>query len=186
MKSYTNPYASCRYTHPAVEAAIHLKSKVKPEEVEEINIKTYSLAVAGHEHREIPGSYSAKMSIPYSTAVGLIYGKAGLQEFSEETVKNAEVLALTKKVAVEADKELSDIFPEIQAAIVTIKSKGDEFPERVDFPKGEPENPLTDEEFKDRYNGLMEYAGVAEKDMNSIFDSVNSKKVKVQDIVVNL
>lgn len=186
MKSYTKPYASCRYTHPAVEAAIHLKSKVKPEEVEEINIKTYSLAVAGHEHREIPGSYSAKMSIPYSTAVGLIYGKAGLQEFSEETVKNAEVLALTKKVAVEADKELSDIFPEIQAAIVTIKSKGDEFTERVDFPKGEPENPLTDEEFKDRYNGLMEYAGVAEKDMNSIFDSVNSKKVKVQDIVVNL
>ena len=186
MKSYTKPYASCRYTHPAGEAEIHLKSKVKPEEVEEINIKTYSLAVAGHEHREIPGSYSAKMSIPYSTAVGLIYGKAGLQEFSEETVKNAEVLALTKKVAVEADKELSDIFPEIQAAIVTIKSKGDEFTERVDFPKGEPENPLTDEEFKDRYNGLMEYAGVAEKDMNSIFDSVNSKKVKVQDIVVNL
>ena len=84
QKSYTKPYASCRYTHPAVEAAIHMKDKVKVEFVEGINIKTYSLAVSGHDHTEIPGSYSAKMSIPYATAAGLLYGKAGLQQFSEE------------------------------------------------------------------------------------------------------
>ncbi|MBQ4251423.1 MAG: MmgE/PrpD family protein, partial [Erysipelotrichaceae bacterium] len=41
MKSYTKPYASCRYTHPAVEAAIHLRDQVKPEDVEEINVRTY-------------------------------------------------------------------------------------------------------------------------------------------------
>ena len=50
MKSYTKPYASCRYTHPAVEAAIHLRERVKPEEVEEIHIRTYELAVSGHDH----------------------------------------------------------------------------------------------------------------------------------------
>ncbi|MBQ1989307.1 MAG: MmgE/PrpD family protein, partial [Clostridia bacterium] len=138
MKSYTKPYASCRYTHPAVEAAINMKSKVHPENVEKVTVRTYDLAVSGHDHTEIPGSYSAKMSIPYSVAVGLIYGKAGLQEFSEETVQNKDVLALTKKIGVTADDKLSSVFPSVQSAIVTIKANNIEYSERVDFPKGEP------------------------------------------------
>lgn len=160
MKSYTKPYASCRYTHPAVEAAIHLRADVKPEDVEEIDIRTYDLAVSGHDHTDIPGSYSAKMSIPYATAAGLIYGRAGLQEFSEETVKGEQILRLTKKVRVSADEELSKVFPAVQAAVVTIRTKNGMFTDRVDFPKGEPENPLDDREFRDRYDGLMEYAGI--------------------------
>ncbi|MBR2812331.1 MAG: MmgE/PrpD family protein, partial [Solobacterium sp.] len=122
MKSYTKPYASCRYTHPSVEAAIHLRNRygLKAEDVEKIDIRTYSLAVAGHDHTEIPGSYSAKMSIPYATAAGLIYGKAGLQEFTEEMVKEQEITELTKKVHVVSDEALSAVFPGIQAAIVKI------------------------------------------------------------------
>ena len=186
MKSYTKPYASCRYTHPSVEAAIHLRESVKPEDVEEIDIKTYDLAVAGHDHTEIPGSYSAKMSIPYATAAGLIYGKAGLQEFAEEAVKGTDILALTKKIKVESDPELSSIFPRIQAAVVTIKTRNGEFTDRVDFPKGEPENPLTDEEFRIRYDGLMEYAGVDSAVSSAVFDTVYNGSAKVAELVTGL
>ena len=135
MKSYTKPYASCRYTHPAVEAAIRLRNRVRPEEIEQICVRTYDLAVAGHDHTEIPGSYSAKMSIPYATAAGFLYGKAGMQEFSEDTVKNPEVLNLARKIEVRAEDELSRAFPGIQAAIVTVKTREKEYTERVDFPK---------------------------------------------------
>ena len=183
MKSYTKPYASCRYTHPAVEAAIHLRASVKASDVEEINIKTYDLAVSGHDHTEIPGSYSAKMSIPYATAAGLIYGKAGLKEFSEETVKGEEIVALTKKVKVESDETLSAVFPGVQAAIVTIKTKDSEYTDRVDFPKGEPENPLTDEEFRSRYDGLMEYAGVGPSISGEVYDTVYKENAKVEELV---
>lgn len=186
MKSYTKPYASCRYTHPAVEAAVHMRSNVKPEDVECIDIKTYDLAVAGHDHTEIPGSYSAKMSIPYATAAGLIYGKAGLQEFSEEAVKGAEILNLTKKVRVSADEELSSVFPGIQAAIVTIKTKDAEYTDRVDFPKGEPENPLDDKEFRDRYDGLMEYAGVSASISCEVFDVAYKENATVDELVKKL
>ena len=186
MKSYTKPYASCRYTHPAVEAAIHMRATVKPEEVEEIGIRTYDLAVAGHDHTEIPGSYSAKMSIPYATAAGLIYGKAGLQEFSEEAVKGTEILALTKKVNVEADEALSSVFPGIQAAVVTIRTKDGEYTDRVDVPKGEPENPLDDKEFRDRYNGLMEYAGVNQTVSGEVYDTVYRENTTVNELVKNL
>ena len=183
MKSYTKPYASCRYTHPSVEAAIHLRNKVKPEDVEEIDIRTYDLAVSNHDHTDIPGSYSAKMSIPYATAAGLLYGKAGLQEFTEEAVKKAEILNLTQKVKVSSDDELSALFPSVQAAIVTIRTKDGEFTDKVDFPKGEPENPLTDVEFRERYDGLMGYAGVDTEVSSFVFDSVSNKNAKVDELI---
>lgn len=186
MKSYTKPYASCRYTHPAVEAAIHMRSNVKPEDVEGIRIRTYDLAVSGHDHTDILGSYSAKMSIPYATAAGLFYGRAGLQEFSEEAVKGEAVLDLTRKIQVQADDDLSAIFPSIQAAIVTIQAKNGEYTHRVDFPKGEPENPLTDKEFRARYNSLMEYAGVDAASHSSVFDTVYQDDAKVEELVKNL
>lgn len=186
MKSYTKPYASCRYTHPAVEAAIRMRGSVRSEDVEEIAIRTYDLAVFGHDHTDIPGSYSAKMSIPYATAAGLLYGKAGLQEFAEETVKGKEIGALTKKVRVESDEALSTEFPDIQAAIVTIKTKDNEYTERVDFPKGEPENPLTDEEFRSRYDNLMDYAGVSTSDSSAVFDLVYEENSSVDELVKKL
>ena len=186
MKSYTKPYASCRYTHPAVEAAIHLRDRVNAEDVKEIDIKTYDLAVSGHDHTEIPGSYSAKMSIPFATAAGLVYGKAGLQEFTEEAVREKKVLELTKKIQVSSDDELSAAFPGVQAAIVTIKTKDGEYTDRVDFPKGEPENPLTDEEFKSRYDGLMEYARVDAAVSNSVFHTVYKENAMVEELVNKL
>ena len=187
MKSYTKPYASCRYTHPAVEAAIRMRDRVRPEEVAEIDIRTYDLAVTGHDHTEIPGSYSAKMSIPYATAAGLIYGRAGLREFSEEAVRGADILELTKKVRVSADEELSAAFPGIQAAVVTIRTKGGKaYTERVDFPKGEPENPLTEEEFRSRYDGLMEYAGVAGPVRSAVFDTVYRMDAKAEELAEQL
>ena len=186
QKSYTKPYASCRYTHPAVEAAIRLRPSINLSDVEEIDIKTYDLAVSGHDHTDIPGSYSAKMSIPYATAAGLIYGKAGLQEFTEEAVKGKEIVALTKKVKVESDEALSSVFPGIQAAIVTIKAKGCEYTDHVDFPKGEPENPLTDEEFRNRYDGLMEYAHILPSVGEEVYDTVYKEYAMVAELLKKL
>ena len=186
MKTYTKPYASCRYTHPAVEAAIRLRDRVQAGDVEAIEIRTYDLAVSGHDHTDIPGSYSAKMSTPYAVAAGLLYGKAGLREFSEEAVKNRELLELTGKVRVSADDALSAVFPAVQAAVVTIKTRNGEYTDRVDFPKGEPENPLTEEEFRSRYDGLMEYAGVEPAVSAAVYDAARQTNAKVEDLIDRL
>lgn len=186
QKSYTKPYASCRYTHPSVEAAIYLRNKysLQPEDIERVSIKTYSLAVSGHDHTDIAGSYSAKMSIPYSTAAALIYGKAGLQEFSEKLAKDDRLRLLTKRITVAADEELSRIFPGVQAAVMDIERKsGERISTRVDFPKGEPENPLSDREFRERYDGLMAYGGVEPRAGEEIFRLVYRDDCPVQEIL---
>lgn len=188
MKSYTKPYASCRYTHPPVEAAIHLRNqyRITPESVEKIKVETYSLAVSGHDHTDIQGAYSAKMSTPYSTAVALIYGKAGLQEFEEDVLNSSMVAALTKKVDVVPNDEYSQIFPEKQTAVLTITANGKTYSERVDFPKGEPENPMSEEEFKTRYEALMEYGCVGKVVYEAIYAIVNERQTKVEELIQNL
>ena len=188
MKSYTKPYASCRYTHPPVEAAIYLRNKygITPDKVQEITVETYDLAVKGHDHTDIKGAYSAKMSTPYSTAVALIYGKAGLQEFENDVLENTKVKALTRKIMVNSNEELSRIFPEKQSAVVTIKTTDGSYSERVDFPKGEPENPLSDEEFRSRYEALMSFGTVREEVYTSIFNNVNQPQVKASALIKDL
>ena len=188
MKSYTKPYASCRYTHPPVEAAIHLRNQygITPEQVEQIKVETYDLAVSGHDHTDIKGAYSAKMSTPYSTAVALAYGKAGLQEFEKEVLDDKTIQGLTKRVEVVADEQMSRLFPEKQSAIVTITTVKGSYSERVDFPKGEPENPLTDQEFYNRYAALMSYGCIQKYAFDNVYDLVNQPEVKVSELISTL
>jgi 2-methylcitrate dehydratase PrpD len=188
MKSYTKPYASCRYTHPPVEAAIHLRNQygITPEMVVKIKVETYNLAVSGHDHIDIKGAYDAKMSTPYSTAVALIYGKAGLQEFGEDVLENETVKALTQKVEVVADEGLSNLFPDKQSAVLTIVANGKAYSERVDFPKGEPENPLSEDEFKTRYDALMAYGYVDKVVSDAIYSKVNEQKASIEEIIEKL
>ncbi|MBR7022627.1 MAG: MmgE/PrpD family protein, partial [Bacteroidales bacterium] len=189
MKSYTKPYASCRYTHPPVEAAIHLRNQygIKLEDVQNIKVETYDLAVSGHDHTEVKGAYSAKMSTPYSVAVALAYGKAGLQEFGDEVLGNEEIKALAKKVQVVSDEDFSRIFPGKQSALVTITTMDNKiYTDRVDFPKGEPENPMTETEFRDRYDALMSFGGVPQEVYSSIYDSVKQTEAKASELIENL
>ena len=84
----------------------------------------------------------------------------GNEEFSEDAVQGDEELGLTRKIHVTADEALSAAFPGIQAAVVEITTAdGRKLCQRVDYPKGEPENPLDEAEFRDRFEGLLRYAG---------------------------
>ncbi len=101
-----------RFSHPAIEAAIKIYNQysLNLNEIKDINIQTYLWAVNKHDHTNINGVSSAKMSIPFSVAVALKTGKAGLNEFSEEFVKNDEILKLTKKIKVRANEKLTALF----------------------------------------------------------------------------
>ena len=188
MKSYTKPYASCRYTHPPVEAAIVLRRQhgIKSEEVENISVATYDLAVSGHDHTDIKSVYSAKMSTPFSVAVALEYGKAGLQEFCDGNLKSEKIQKLMDKVQVTSDAELSEIFPKKQSAIVTITTKNGLFTKRVDFPKGEPENPLSAEEFHERYANLMSFGNISNDVVEEIYTVSSHPHTLVADLIKKL
>jgi len=153
---YMKSYAACRHAHPAIEAALKLHSRFEAvDKVVSVTVETYHLAVAGHDHTDIEGVSSAKMSIPFGVALALYQGKAGVDVYDEEHVGNPLILALAKKVNVVENDELSLLCPARRAAIVTLRTENGEWSERVDYPKGEPENPLSDEELDAKYNELV-------------------------------
>lgn len=179
-KVYFKPYASCRHTHPAVEATlkIRMKSGVRADDIKAIKVTTYHGVLGKHDHTEIRGVSSAKMSIPYSVAVSLVSGKADLEEFTDQYVYDAEIVSLTKKVVVCADEKITALVPQKRSAIVEITTfDGSCHTEMVDYPKGEPENPLSDNEIKEKFITLAVYGDKSSEESHEMIRIVwNIKK----------
>ncbi len=174
-KAYIKPYAACRYTHPSIDIALDMRRNgiVSVDEIEKVEIKTYSLAVKKHDHTDIPGSASAKMSIPYNFAVTYLTGKTGMEAFSAEKLDNADVKALTKKVIVKEDDAMTAAFPkETIAAVELMMKDGRTISGRSALPKGEPENPLTDEEAIEKFTNLAVYGGKSIDEADDIVKAV--------------
>lgn len=185
---YMKPYAACRHCHPSIEAALHIHQQAgfRIEEVESIKVETYKLAVGGHDHTEIKGVNSAKMSIPYSLAVALVTGKAGLEEYTEDCIANPVIQTITDKVSVKDVEELTELCPQKRVAEVTVKTTKGEFTERVDYPKGEPENPLSREELEEKFRGLAMYGGLTSAECDEIISEIwkeNFDLNKIMNIV---
>ena len=169
---YQKVYSACRHAHPAIEAALTLRDKIAVKDIDEIVVEAYRLAVAGHDHIEVSSASSSKMSIPFSVAVALVTGNAGLTAFTEEAINNEFVLNLAKKVRVVENEELTALCPDKRASILTIKTKCDTFIKRVDYPKGEPENPLTQDELEAKFRGLAMYGGLTESECEEVINEV--------------
>ena len=153
QRIYVKPYASCRHSHSAIEAALRLKGQVNTDEIEEVLVETYKLGVKGHDHREIRGVASAKLSTPYAVAAALLYGRADLSVFEPLDEKAA---ALAQKVAVQESQELTAESPQKRIAVVTVKTRGGKIlTERVDYAKGDPENPMSREEITEKIRLLV-------------------------------
>lgn len=174
-KIYQKPYASCRHTHPEIEACFKIRQAggFEISQVERVKITTYKGVIGKHDFKDIHGESSARMSIPYSAAVALWTGKAGIAEFAEPYVSNPDILALTQKVDVVPDDELSSLVPDKRVAIVHVfMHNGDVLKERVEYPKGEPENPLTPEENLEKFLSMTEHAGMLGVQAQRIFHEI--------------
>ena len=184
--SYIKPYAACRHLHPAIEGALSI-AKVDTfdwHNVKSIIVDAYQLAVFGHDHQNITSVNSAKMSIPYSVAVALIYGSANLYNFSSEAIVDPDVLTLAKKVSVRSNDELSKLCPEKRVSIVTVYYiDGTEIRKRIDYPKGEPENPLTKEELEAKFRSLAMYGGLTEEECDEVIDEVWKEDFDLEKIM---
>lgn len=184
-KVYVKPYAACRYCHPAIDAAFLIRDKysISNKRIKDIRVKTYQLAVKNHDHTLINNVSSAKMSIPFSVAIALKTGKAGMSEFSYENIHNLELSELTNKVSVLSDEEFTAGFPQQSTSSVEIiTTEGESFYEKIDYPKGEPENPLSQEELLQKFEILMNFAGKGTDEIEKISEIVFDLENRLQDL----
>lgn len=174
-KIYLKPYASCRHTHPGIEAAFKIRENKNfdPHKISDIKLYTYNSVLGKHDFTEIYGSSSAKMSIPYSIAIALCTGKANIKEFEEPYISDKFILSLTKIVKVIGDENLSKLVPDKRCAILNITmNDGTSYIQNVEYPKGEPENPLDMSELHDKFSAMTQYAGIDIEISNKIFHDI--------------
>lgn len=183
---YVKPYAACRHCHPPVEAALTIRSEhnVQPAEVSAVRVRTYGLAVQLHDHTQVQGSADAKMSTPYSVAAALVAGEVGMAQFTEEYLRHAELERIMGLVSVEEDPAMSAKVPQERAAEVELTlADGRVFSNTVLLPKGEPENPLSEKEFVDKFKDLARYAGRSNEQVETIFAAVMNVEADVDSLI---
>jgi len=144
-------------SHPYMDCALTLKQKyaVASERVAEIVCRT----AEGPVHRlwepladkqRPTSSYGAKFSLPYSIAVMLIRGRAGLEEFSDEAIRDPEVLSLAKKVRYELDPTI-DYPRHFSGHVKIVLADGGILEENQPHPRGGLESPLPPEEIERKF-----------------------------------
>jgi 2-methylcitrate dehydratase PrpD len=186
---YFKPYAACRYCHPSIEASFKIRKHPQffIENIEKIEISTYSLAVENHDHIKIYNVSSAKMSIPYSVSVALLLGHANVEAYTDIYINNPMVSSLMGKTIVTADESLSKMFPEKCVSIVQITMKdGILIQEEVDSSKGDPENPLSEKELIDKFYSLWNFAEKSQEKGKHIIEILQSNQVDLKELILLL
>lgn len=152
-KVYFKPYAACRYCHAPIDAAKKILEThtIDFNNIKRIDIKTYDLAVKGHDHKEATSISSAKMSIPFSISQLFVCGDLGPLGFTKEHLQNSQIIKLSRLVNVMADNVFTKAFPKKSKASVKIITKDNTYINSVDYPSGEPELPLSDKEIEEKF-----------------------------------
>jgi len=150
------PYSCCRQHHSAVDAILELREKngLRPEQVERIRVRTF--AVASRGKHQVPDTVAgATYSAPFTVASALTAGSCWREQYTEEKIRDANVLTLARKVEVVKDDELDALYDEKWPAIVEVQTKDGRFlSARRDIMKGEPEDPVSDPELRRKFDSL--------------------------------
>ncbi len=97
---------------------------------------------------------AAQYSIPFSIALALSYGRIGPAELTEANLQAPELLALAERVEVSVTPEIDQLFPQKAAARVTLHTARGDFTATVEYPRGDPNNPLSDAELEEKFRWL--------------------------------
>lgn len=123
-EQYIKPYPSCRWGHPAIDAALQLRTEhgLSPEQIEGIEIKTFNYAA--ELNQDIPTTTSnAQYSINWVVAAALARGQVGVEEVDPGSFSDPIIGELTRKARAIADAEIDATFPEQRLSRVTVTLK---------------------------------------------------------------
>jgi len=157
MEVYIKPYPTCRMTHGAIEAILELKkgNEITPDNVEEVRVSQLTHGMYITDEKVGPDSYykNCQFNLPYIAAAAIADGEVSEAQFTRERIADTKLHELAAKVKVTADEGLDSIYPEEcrPTTVEVVLKDGKTLTKRVDYPWGEPRNPLTDEQLLDKF-----------------------------------
>ncbi len=147
-------HACCGHIHAAIDGVLALSKEhgLTPEYTAAITIGTYAKAIEITGNAEPRTIFEAKFSLPYCVSVALMTGSARLDAFTDELLADQGLRALMAKVELTVAPEIEAGFPTIRAADITVETAdGRVLHHFAPTRKGDPENPLTDDELSEKF-----------------------------------
>jgi 2-methylcitrate dehydratase len=98
---------------------------------------------------------TADHSLPYCLAAAIVDKKITTGSFSDDKLKDPKVFEVIDKIKGEPSKEFEKMFPAKQPSKVVISTKdGKQYSEYLEYPKGDPREPMTMEDLENKFNSL--------------------------------
>jgi 2-methylcitrate dehydratase len=147
-------------THTPISAALDLvrENDLAPEQITKVHIRSLARAadiLADPSKYDPHSKETADHSLPYVIAAAIVDRQVTPAQFTEAKIGDPKIRAQLRKVEVVADPEIERVFPALQRAVVTIfTSDGRELTRQLDYPKGDPRNPLSDREIEEKFDAL--------------------------------
>jgi 2-methylcitrate dehydratase PrpD len=149
------PHAACRYAHGPIDLAQQFfhEDNVRLQDVDSIRVNMCELSIRQASKPKPPNLNAAMGSTQFSVALALEIGRNGLREywdgFKNQTIHDASSTQTT--LVCEPAYGVTGR----QAAVELTLKDGRVLRREQPEPKGEPANPLTDQELSDKFTGLV-------------------------------
>jgi 2-methylcitrate dehydratase PrpD len=143
------PFACGIVIHPSIDGCVQLRNQhnLKAENIEKVTIKVHSLVLELTGKKTPTTGLESKFSVYHSCAVGLIYGRAGEHEYTDDVVNRADVVALRSKVEATLDDRIDEAASDIE-----IRTKdGRTLHVFIEHAIGSVERPMSDEQLKAKF-----------------------------------
>ena len=163
MKTSIKPHACCRYKQGSIDCIIKImaENELSASDIAAISISIleagYALVAEPADKKRNPASIvDAQFSMPFGAAIAVLYGNAFLDHYSLETISLPSVKMMMDKVCCQKDSSIEGDFPRKWPARVTITTVDNRrITEELEYPKGDPENPLSWEELINKFRNLV-------------------------------
>ena len=156
METHYKFHPVCRWAHPAIDGALALMAEhgLVAADVERVRIDTFHNAtrLAGHEPKTLD-EISYGIAFPVATAI--VRGRIGLDELSPDVLKDTEILRISRATELVEDDHLTKIsVGKRWAAVTLILRDGGQVSAPPRTPRGDPDDPLSDADFEEKYRLL--------------------------------
>ncbi len=148
-------YPCCSGSHTAIDSLgdVIKKHQLTPADIDKIDV---GVSMVGP--RELicacpQNAVEAKFSMQYALAARLFYNQLTLEEFTDDAVQNPDIQALMGRINMYVDEQYDNLgFMNTSPANIQVYLRnGELITGRCDIARGNPDNPLSTEEFKEKF-----------------------------------
>ena len=175
------PHACCRYNQGPIDCLLEIgkSNDFQAMDIEEVKIGVLSqgmrLVAEPVEAKRNPKSVvDMQFSMPFAAAVALSYGSASLNEYAIGIPDRPEVRHIMDRVQCVTDPKLDAQAPKLFPAWAEVRtSNGRTMRSELTYPKGDPENPVTWDEMRTKFN-LLSAPVISSQRQEKIISAIDS------------